>query len=224
MPGAFGTASEAELLAAAKAEPGTDGIDLVATVTCAEPYTVGTGPFRVVAYDYGIKATMLRHLGELATVEVVPASTPRERGARPQARRRVPLERPRRPGDGRVRDRANIGQLLGEVPVFGICLGHQLLGVDARRPHVQAAVRASRRQPSGAPPRDRPDRDHEPEPQLRRRRRRPRRRRRDAREPERRRRRGHPLPRRARVQRAVPPRGRPRSARRALSVRRVPSD
>ncbi len=76
MPGAFGTASEAELLAAAKAEPGTDGIDLVATVTCAEPYVVGSGRYRVVAYDYGIKATILRHLGELATVEVVPASTP----------------------------------------------------------------------------------------------------------------------------------------------------
>ena len=44
MPGAFGTADEATLLAAAKEEPGTDGVDLVATVTTAEPYTVGTGP------------------------------------------------------------------------------------------------------------------------------------------------------------------------------------
>ena len=76
VPGAFGTADEATLLAAARAEPGTDGIDLVAQVSCAEPYTTGTGPRRVVAYDFGIKTTMLRHLGELATVEVVPASTP----------------------------------------------------------------------------------------------------------------------------------------------------
>src|SRR3954471_11331231 len=50
LPGAFGTASESELLAAAKAEAGTDGVDLVAQVTCTEPYTVGTGPRRVVAY------------------------------------------------------------------------------------------------------------------------------------------------------------------------------
>ncbi len=39
MPGAFGTADEAAIAAAAEAEPGTDGIDLVAQVTCAEPYT-----------------------------------------------------------------------------------------------------------------------------------------------------------------------------------------
>src|SRR6186997_3440149 len=40
MPGAFGTASEAELRAAAQAEPGTDGIDLVETVTCDAPYSI----------------------------------------------------------------------------------------------------------------------------------------------------------------------------------------
>jgi carbamoyl-phosphate synthase small subunit len=55
MPGAFGTAGEGELLAAAQAEPGTDGIDFVSTVTCDAIYTIGTGPFRVVAYDFGIK-------------------------------------------------------------------------------------------------------------------------------------------------------------------------
>ena len=40
------------------------------------PYPCGTGPLRVVAYDFGIKETMLRQLGDLATVTVVPASTP----------------------------------------------------------------------------------------------------------------------------------------------------
>ena len=77
MPCAFGTASETELKAAAVAEPGTDGIDLVATVTTANRYTIeGVGPRRIVAYDYGIKRMILRHLSELGTVEVVPASTP----------------------------------------------------------------------------------------------------------------------------------------------------
>src|SRR5436190_498583 len=75
MPCAFGTADERVLKEAALAEPGTDGVDLVATVTTTEPYIVGDGPLRVVAYDFGIKRTILRHLSPLATVEVVPAST-----------------------------------------------------------------------------------------------------------------------------------------------------
>src|SRR5207249_19945 len=52
MPCAFGTAAETDLKVAALAEPGTDGVDLVATVTCSEPHTVPADTrFRVVAYD-----------------------------------------------------------------------------------------------------------------------------------------------------------------------------
>ena len=127
VPGAFGTADHATLLAAAQAEPGTDGIDLVAQVTCGEPFTTGDGPLRVVAYDFGIKTTMLRHLGELATLEVVPASTP---AADVLARDPDGVFLSNGPGDPAAVGYAvdNIRQLLGEVPVFGICLGHQLLG------------------------------------------------------------------------------------------------
>lgn len=126
MPGAFGTADAATLAAAAAAEPGTDGIDLVATVTCDEPYTWGDGPRRIVAYDFGMKRTILRHLGEIATVEVVPASTP---AADVLARRPDGVFLSNGPGDpAAVAGAAEaIDGLLGEVPVFGICLGHQLL-------------------------------------------------------------------------------------------------
>ena len=127
MPGAFGTADEATLLTAARAEPGTDGVDLVATVTTAEPYTVGRGPLRVVAYDFGIKRTILRELATLATVTVVPAATTADE-ALALAPDGVFLSNG--PGDPALVAGAGeaIASLLGRVPVFGICLGHQLLG------------------------------------------------------------------------------------------------
>ena len=54
---AFGTADESELLAAAAAEPGTTGCDLVSGVTTEASYERGSGRFRVVAYDFGVKET-----------------------------------------------------------------------------------------------------------------------------------------------------------------------
>ena len=129
IPGAFGPADDIEALrAAAAAEPGTDGIDLVATVTTPEPYTVGgDGPYRVVAYDYGIKRTILRRLAGLGTVEVVPATTS---AAEVLARRPDGVFLSNGPGDPAEVPYAveAIRELLGQVPVFGICLGHQLLG------------------------------------------------------------------------------------------------
>ncbi len=135
MPGAFGAlgtapdgseVDEAVLKAAAVAEPGTDGVDLVSRVTTTERYTVAGGPFRVVAYDFGIKTTILRHLSGLATVEVVPAGTTADEvlALEPDG---VFLSNG--PGDPATVGYAvdAIGSLLGEVPVFGICLGHQLL-------------------------------------------------------------------------------------------------
>jgi len=128
LPGSFGTADEATLLAAARAEPGTDGIDLVAQVTTGEPYTVGAeGEFRVVAYDFGIKRTTLRRLAGFGSVEVVPANT-----AAADVLARLPdgVFLSNGPGDPASVPYAveAIEALLGEVPIFGICLGHQLLG------------------------------------------------------------------------------------------------
>jgi carbamoyl-phosphate synthase small subunit len=130
MPGAFGT-DEGAVRVAASAAVSTDGFDLVDTVTTDASYAVGSddAPFRVVAYDFGIKRTILRHLVAVGCrVEVVPASTP---AAEVLARGADGVFLSNGPGDpaavagaaDRVRD------LLGEVPVFGICLGHQILGL-----------------------------------------------------------------------------------------------
>ena len=131
IPGAFGPldgADEATLLAAAKAEPGTDGVDLVAQVTTAAPYRLGDGrrPL-VVAYDFGIKRTILRHLTSWVDVEVVPAGTT---SADVLARDPAGVFLSNGPGDPQAVAYAieAIADLLGRVPVFGICLGHQLLG------------------------------------------------------------------------------------------------
>ena len=165
-PAADGGVDEATLKAAALAEPGTDGVDLVATVTTAEPYTVGDGPLRVVAYDFGIKRTILRHLSGIATVEVVPATTPADEVL---ARRPDGVFLSNGPGDpAAVAGTADaIAGLLGEVPVFGICLGHQLLATALGGRDLQAALRPPRRQPPGAAAGHRRGGDHQPEPQLR---------------------------------------------------------
>ena len=129
MPGAFGTADETALKQAATDEPGTSGIDLVATVTTDAPYLVGDGPRRVVAYDFGIKTTILRHLSGIATVEVVPASTS---AADVIAREPAGVFLSNGPGDPEQVPYAidAIAQLIAaDVPTFGICLGHQLLSL-----------------------------------------------------------------------------------------------
>jgi len=128
VPCAFGTAGEADLLTAARSAATTDGRDLVSTVTTPTVLTRGNGPYRVVAFDFGIKEAMLRQLGDLATVTVVPASTPADAvlGLEPDG-----IFLSNGPGDpaalpgiiGEVRNLVDDGS----VPIFGICLGHQLL-------------------------------------------------------------------------------------------------
>ncbi len=127
MPGAFGSADHATLLAAAGSEVGTTGVQLVEQVTTKSAYVVGSGHYKVVAYDFGIKSTILRCLSDIAAVTVVPASTSADE-VRALAPHGVFLSNG--PGDPEavVGAPEHIRSLVdGGMPVFGICLGHQLL-------------------------------------------------------------------------------------------------
>ncbi|TMA40928.1 MAG: glutamine-hydrolyzing carbamoyl-phosphate synthase small subunit [Deltaproteobacteria bacterium] len=138
------------LVRRAKESPGLIGRDLVRDVTCAEPYEwtegpwqLGRGyasaeeaaaarerpPFRVVAYDFGIKHNILRNLvGAGCQVRVVPAATPAREvlALRPDG---VFLSNGPGDPDAVTGARETVAELLGEVPVFGICLGHQIMGL-----------------------------------------------------------------------------------------------
>jgi carbamoyl-phosphate synthase small subunit len=137
---------EAALREQARAVPSLDGRDLVAGVTCRAPYgwSLGLWPgvegqlprgerpdpsYRVVAYDFGVKRNILRLLVEHGfDVTVVPARTRAEdvRAMRPHA-----IFLSNGPGDPAAVEgvRENVRVLAGEYPVFGICLGHQILGL-----------------------------------------------------------------------------------------------
>lgn len=133
MPMAMGPQTRAsEIASAAASAAPMEGRDLVGAVTTQEPYdvpAVGEQRGRVVAFDFGIKADILSQLaGRGLRVTVVPASTSAE-DVLATAPDGVFLSNG--PGDPEpltgIVDA--IGDLLGRVPVFGICLGHQLLGL-----------------------------------------------------------------------------------------------
>ena len=132
-------------LSEAKAFPGLAGMDLAKVVTVAKPYEWNQGKwqlgkghqsgvdlkFHVVAYDYGIKRNILRLIVERgARVTVVPASFPAK-----DILRMKPdgVFLSNGPGDPEPCDYAieAIGEILDStrIPVFGICLGHQLMGL-----------------------------------------------------------------------------------------------
>lgn len=132
------------LVAKARQAPSIVGRDLVKEVTCREPYHWTEGPwglesgylavaaeprYKVVAYDFGIKRNILRNLvAGGCDVTIVPADMPAEEvlALRPDG---VFLSNG--PGDPEplVYAQDNIRALLGKVPLFGICLGHQLLAL-----------------------------------------------------------------------------------------------
>ena len=125
---AFGTAPESILLEAARREPGTTGADLTGIVTTNTIYHLGdpNNSYKVVAYDFGIKRTILDHLKQFARVSVVPAGF-----AADDALSLDPdiVFLSNGPGDPAALDlqASIVSDLVGRVPIFGICLGHQIL-------------------------------------------------------------------------------------------------
>jgi len=132
------------IVAKAKALPTMSGLDLVKDVTCKEPYhwregdwdlekgyamNPASSKYKVVAYDYGIKRNILRLITSAGCdVTVVPATMPAEEvlAMNPDG-----IFLSNGPGDPEPVAYAieSIRKLLGRKPIFGICLGHQLLGL-----------------------------------------------------------------------------------------------
>jgi carbamoyl-phosphate synthase small subunit len=126
-----------DLVDKAKAWKGLVGVDIVKNVTCKNAYewdadaSAGRNEarFNVVAFDFGIKFNILRILKSLGCkVTVVPASTT-AKDVMAYAPDGVFLSNG--PGDPAAVTYAidTIRQLLGKLPIFGICLGHQLSGL-----------------------------------------------------------------------------------------------
>lgn len=110
---------------------GLEGVDMVKQVTCAEPYVCATANprFHVVAFDFGIKRSIIRKLQEAGCrVTVVPAATSAEAAL---ALEPDGIFLSNGPGDPRPLHYAiqTTRQLIGKRPIFGICLGHEILGL-----------------------------------------------------------------------------------------------
>ena len=142
---ASGDFEEARLRERARSVPGLVGRDLVREVTSAAPFAWREGRWdrgrgylppapsrcRVVAYDAGIKLNILRQLTSVGCeVTVVPATTP---AAAVLERKPDGVFLSNGPGDPEAVPYLvdSIRALLGRVPIFGICLGHQILGLAA---------------------------------------------------------------------------------------------
>jgi carbamoyl-phosphate synthase small subunit len=136
------------LLNKVRAHPGISAFDLVKDVTAKVAYSWGEGCWRwcqpphptlteegaqrgvgVVVYDFGVKFNILRNLAEAGfDVTVVPAQTPAEEVLEWNPKGIILSNGP---GDPETVTYAieNTRKLMGKKPIFGVCLGHQILGL-----------------------------------------------------------------------------------------------
>jgi carbamoyl-phosphate synthase small subunit len=125
---ALGEATVDELLARALAEPPIDGRPLDRAVGTREPYVLGSGP-RVTVLDLGTKRSIPARLAGCGLeVVVVPGSWDADAVLETEPRAVLVSNGPGDPAVLGAQIEA-VRDLLGRVPVFGICLGHQLLGL-----------------------------------------------------------------------------------------------
>jgi carbamoyl-phosphate synthase small subunit len=136
---------ETSLMKKVRGAPEMVGWDLASKVTIDKPYEnseskldfiefsalsgIEACPFHVVAYDYGIKSHILRNLVHCgARVTVVPSNTS---ASDVLALKPDGIFLSNGPGDPEAVDYAirNVRDLLGKKPIFGICLGHQIMGL-----------------------------------------------------------------------------------------------
>ncbi len=133
------------LKAMAAAWPGLEGMDLAKDVTTAQSYVVEEGRWRwgdgvtavakpkfdVVVFDYGVKRNILRALGDIgARCHVLPASATAEEALAKKPDGIVLSNGPGDPAATGAYTAKEIRKLVDSgVPVFGICLGHQMLGL-----------------------------------------------------------------------------------------------
>lgn len=142
-----GTSSDV-LLKMARDWAGLDGRDMVQEVTCEESYhwegdegskwvkpvisdklSAESGKWKVVAYDFGIKENILRHLASYgANVTVVPADTTADKVLALKPDGIFLSNGPGDPAGLLYAVEAVSGLIESGVPMFGICLGHQLIG------------------------------------------------------------------------------------------------
>jgi carbamoyl-phosphate synthase small subunit len=139
-----GVIDEAEALKCAKEFPGLIGMDLAKVVSCDQPYEWNEGEWRlgrdqdvqkdarfhVIAFDFGIKRNMLRKLAQRGCrITVFPAQTSADEILELQP---DGVFLSNGPGDPEPCDYAIAATrklLEKEVPIFGVCMGHQLLGL-----------------------------------------------------------------------------------------------
>lgn len=143
---AFDNSKSDEELVKLANEWSIEGKDLISEVTCQEPYewkeltaeewefspaaiaNARDSAYHIVAYDYGIKQNILRRLASFGCkVTVVPASYPAEKA---MALKPDGVFFSNGPGDpSAVPYAVEIAkQIIGKVPTFGICMGHQIMG------------------------------------------------------------------------------------------------
>ena len=144
-----GTSAQA-LLAMVREWPGLDGRDMVKEVTCEESYywggdagdkwitrkdnsilanRISDSQYRIIAYDFGIKKNILRHLASYgANVTVVPADTTADEVLAMKPDGIFLSNGPGDPAGLPYAVEAVSGLIESGVPIFGICLGHQLIG------------------------------------------------------------------------------------------------